>query len=303
MYDEFLNKEYSPSKWSDRLAEDKIVTIHGEVLKSNSDLAHETIPYYSLVLNSESEEQRLEVFYKNSDSFAVDGDSLDFKGRKVFIYIHGGYWQWGSVYWSSFMARNFVDKDVTVVALGHDIAPKVTLTEIVSQVEWGVAKILANAQDSSVYICGHSAGAHLAAMMLHTDFKQKFNIESNINLRGLFLVSGVYDLTPLLETDINDNLKMDLNEATSCSPLFKSHSESYSDTKKDAMQVLVVYGENESPSFKAQSNKYADHLRDNLKINKCECHEIAGIDHFNIIEDIRHDDFSLTQEIYQIMQA
>jgi carboxylesterase type B len=41
----------------------------------------------------------------------------------VFVYLHGGYWQWGSVLASSFMAKNFTDKDIILVALGYDLAP------------------------------------------------------------------------------------------------------------------------------------------------------------------------------------
>jgi acetyl esterase/lipase len=41
----------------------------------------------------------------------------------VFVYLHGGYWQWGSVRASSFMAANFTDKDIILVALGYDLAP------------------------------------------------------------------------------------------------------------------------------------------------------------------------------------
>lgn len=103
-----------------------------------------------------------------------------------------------------------------------------------------------------MYICGHSAGAHLAAMMLHA----KFTDEAAKNLKGLFLVSGVYDLMPILKTDINDNLKMDAAEAERSSPLFK-HEMSSSFTR-ESIRVLLVYGENDSSSFKAQSNAYSD---------------------------------------------
>ena len=41
----------------------------------------------------------------------------------ILIYLHGGYWQWGSVFSSSFMADNFTKKGITLVALGYNIAP------------------------------------------------------------------------------------------------------------------------------------------------------------------------------------
>jgi carboxylesterase type B len=39
------------------------------------------------------------------------------------VFIHGGYWQFGTVFESCFMAANFLNKNVTVVALGYDVAP------------------------------------------------------------------------------------------------------------------------------------------------------------------------------------
>ena len=64
---------------------------------------------------------------------------------------------------------------------------------MIEEIERAVAKILKFSGQSKVFICGHSAGAHLAALMLHTDFKQKYNVDSK-NLAGLILVSRVFDL-------------------------------------------------------------------------------------------------------------
>jgi len=49
---------------------------------------------------------------------------------------------------------------------------------------------------------GHSAGAHLAASMIHPE------VNENIGVKGFILISGVFDLNPLLETSINKPLKL-----------------------------------------------------------------------------------------------
>ncbi len=155
------------------------------------------------------------------------------------------------------MAQTMIENDIILVAVGHDIAPNVSMTQIVSQVEQGIAKVLANSNGSQVFICGHSAGAHLASMMLHTDFS-KFKINASKSaLNGLILVSGVFDLEPLLVTDINDNLKMDLNESKENSPALKNETPFFSETDRRDMKALVVYGQFESDSFKKQSVDYA----------------------------------------------
>ena len=126
------------------------------------------------------------------------------------------------------------------------------MTQIIQQVEKGVAEILKNSSISEVYLCGHSAGAHLAACLLHSDFNQRLSVEIN-KIKGFFLVAGVYDLTPLLKTDVNDNVKMNLVEATKSSPMFINET-----CFSQNVSILVVYGENESNEFKKQSKDYSN---------------------------------------------
>jgi len=49
---------------------------------------------------------------------------------------------------------------------------------------------------------GHSAGAHLAASMIHPELIESFGV------KGFILISGLYDLNPLLETSINKALTL-----------------------------------------------------------------------------------------------
>ena len=130
-----------------------------------------------------------------------------------------------------------------------------SLVEIVEEIERAVAKILKFSNQSKVYICGHSAGAHLAAMMLHANFKQKYNVDPK-NLAGLVLVSGVYDLVPMIETDENVALKLDTALAQRLSPIHVDQCNEAVD--KATIDVIVAYGNFESPAFIDQSNSYAE---------------------------------------------
>jgi len=67
---------------------------------------------------------------------------------------------------------------------------------------------IASVVDRSVWFCGHSAGAHLVAMLLFSGWLHQMD-ESVCNIaKGFVLISGVYDLTPLVTTYINDALKL-----------------------------------------------------------------------------------------------
>lgn len=62
--------------------------------------------------------------------------------------------------------------------------------------------------DRSVWFCGHSAGAHLVAMLLFSGWLDQLDESMCCRLKGFVLISGVYDLTPLVSTYINDALKL-----------------------------------------------------------------------------------------------
>ena len=175
------------------------------------------------------------------------------------------------------------------------------MDQLVVEVERSVAKILEFAQKSSskVYLCGHSAGAHLAAMMLYVDFTAKYPSVSSIqNLAGFILVSGCYRLEPLLRTDVNDNLKMNAQLARQLSPLLFEDEETKAKFRLSSVnstaRILVCYGEHESPAFIEQSKEYARLLSEKQGFRQVE---LLGVDadHFDVIENLRLDDFILTQ--------
>ena len=95
-----------------------------------SELAYKHLNNYKFKFSNENEEEAIHFFYKNSQSFQIDESSkkINFNGRKIFIYLHGGYWQWGSIFASSFMAQNFTSKDIIVGAIGYNLCPKSTQT-------------------------------------------------------------------------------------------------------------------------------------------------------------------------------
>jgi arylformamidase len=92
-------------------------------------------------------------------------------------------------------------------------------------------------------------------MMLHVDFNALYNVPAEQTF-NLILVSGVFDLRPLVQTDINDNLKLDLKSATKFSPLLTSDTP-IATGRRQNLKVFILYGENESPAFKQQSEDYA----------------------------------------------
>ena len=97
--------------------------------------------------------------------------------------------------------------------------PDVRIGEIIRQAQLA-ASVLWQRFGKRIVPFGHSAGGHLTAMLLATDWKA-FDpaLPSNL-LEAGYSISGLFDLVPLIGTSINDKIGMDEAEATSASPLF-----------------------------------------------------------------------------------
>merc|ERR1712071_276142 len=141
-----------------------------------------------------------------------------------------------------------------------------------------------------VIIGGHSAGSHLTAMLLHSSWWRE---ERHFQLiRGLVHISGVFDLTPLVETYVNAPLKLDNETAKKFSPMFnldalrESQSESATELLKRIRHIVVV-GENDSSEFKRQSRTYFQALMEaGMDV---ELEEIPSVDHFDIVEKLQEE--------------
>ncbi|NWX19607.1 KFA formamidase, partial [Aegotheles bennettii] len=135
-----------------------------------------------------------------------------------------------------------------------------------------------------LYLCGHSAGAHLAAMVLSTDWTE-FGVTPDI--RGAVLVSGIYDLEPILHTYVNDALNMSREVALRNSPMLCVAP------AVPACQVLVAVAQYDSAEFRRQSQEYGQALR--VAGWSVSLLDIAGVDHFDIIEKLSEESYVLTQ--------
>ncbi|XP_068007422.1 kynurenine formamidase isoform X4 [Melanerpes formicivorus] len=144
-----------------------------------------------------------------------------------------------------------------------------------------------------VYLCGHSAGAHLAAMVLSTDWTE-YGVVPDI--KGAVLVSGVYDLEPILHTYVNDELNMSREVAQRNSPM---QCIAPAASVAVACEVLVAVAQQDSPEFRRQSQEYGQALR--AAGWSVSILDLAGVDHFDIIERLSEESYILTQVILNMI--
>ncbi len=177
----------------------------------------------------------------------ADPEVLAVPVAPLLVYIHGGYWQRLSAAESLFNATDAVRHGVALHAVDYELAPRATVEEIVEQCVDDVAATLEALRPSRVVLAGCSAGAHLAAMCAR-------DARIGRSIDGLALLSGIYDLRPLVVTPTNDVLGLDEQRAARLSPLLLEPSILRA-------RVLCAVGRHESNEFLRQNREFADHLR------------------------------------------
>jgi arylformamidase len=176
------------------------------------------------------------------DFFPGDG-----KGPIV-VFIHGGYWQ--ALDGSSFshLARGLNAHGIGVAIPSYDLCPNVTVDQIIGQMRIA-SRELARLEQPLV-ISGHSAGGHLAACMLATDWPAlDASLPAGLVTAG-YAISGLFDLGPLVDTSINKAMGLDRPAARAVSPLFWQ--------APVRVSLDTVVGENESAEYFRQSRTIVD---------------------------------------------
>ncbi len=126
------------------------------------------------------------------------------------MFIHGGYWRSLQPQMFSSLARGLNMHGVTVALAGYDLCPEVGIGEIVEQIE-RACLFLWDRFRKRILVFGHSAGGHLAAAMLATDWRTRGAPEDLVP--SAMAISGLFDLAPMIATSMNADFKLDEAEA------------------------------------------------------------------------------------------
>jgi len=205
------------------------------------------------------------------------------------LFIHGGYWR--SLEPSSFsqMARGMNAHGVTVAVCGYDLAPQVSIGQIIQQTQQACLFLWKRYQ-RGIMVSGHSAGGHLAAFMVATDWKAvSASAPADLVPVG-YAISGLYDLAPLLQLASNADFKLDEGEARRISPLF------WPVTKGRVLDAVV--GGLESSEFLRQSRIIADGWREKGVETRYEA--VSGLNHFTICDPMMDADSAMTKRLVEL---
>lgn len=236
---EFLEQEYNPRNQIPHFAE------FFARWKTQAQAARESL------------HGRLNLAYGPSPSENLDYFPAAPADAPLLIFIHGGYWRAFDKADFSWVAPAYIAAGISVAVLNYGLAPAVPIRDIVQQVRRACAWLFANAADIGVdsrriFCAGHSAGGHLTAMMLATEWSAVSRALPDRLLAGALAISGLFDLVPLTHAEfLRHDLGLDTAGARALSPAALG--------LRNEAPLMRAVGALESSEFHRQAVLIADH--------------------------------------------
>jgi len=203
--------------------------------------------------------------------------------KGLVVIVHGGYWRRFDKSCWTHLARGCVEAGWSVALPSYPLAPEARISEITAAIACAIA-FAAGEVAGPVRLAGHSAGGHLVARMICAGVMPETLTR---RLARVVSISGVHDLRPLLETEMNAVLRLSPEEAAAESPAL-------CDPLPDIPFTGWV-GAQERPEF----------LRQTRLIEEAWARRGAAVSatydpghhHFSVIEALARPDSALTQEV------
>ncbi len=197
------------------------------------------------------------------------------------IYIHGGYWQLSDKNDTTYIAPAFLEAGIAFITINYTLAPESDMDGIVAECRRAVAWVWAHADEIGVdrnrlFVAGHSAGGHLTAMMVATDWRSVDPELPAVPFKGACALSGLYDLEPIRLSFLNEKIGLRPEDAARNSPLLL-------DPLSDVPLILSV-GEIETDEFRRQQDElFAAWSAKGLAVEEVAapgCHHYTIVGHF-----------------------
>lgn len=226
---------------------------------------------------------RLDVPYGDDPSEALDIFPALGDKAPVLVFLHGGYWRALDKADHSFIAPAFTQAGACVVVPNYALCPAVTITHIVLQMVRALAWIWRHIAEFGgdsrrITVVGHSAGGHLAAMLLACVWKA-YSEELPVRLlKNALSISGLYELDSIRQTPfLQQSLRLTAAQVKKASPAWLLPPKI-----SGGRGILnTVAGGAESAAFLSQNELIAQTWGPRV-VPVCEV--LPGLNHFSILE-------------------
>jgi arylformamidase len=226
---------------------------------------------------------QLDVPYGDGPSETLDIFPASGTKAPVLVFIHGGYWRSLDKADHSFIAPAFTKAGACVVIPNYALCPAVTIPHIVLQMVQALAWSWRNIEEFGgdprrITVVGHSAGGHLATMLLACAWKAYSDDLPARLVKNALSISGLYELESIRRTPfLQESLQLTPAQAKKASPAWLP-----SPKISGGRGVLnTVVGGAESAAFLKQ-NELIQQAWGPRAVPVCEA--LPGLNHFSILE-------------------
>ncbi|MEL6688826.1 MAG: alpha/beta hydrolase [Pseudomonadota bacterium] len=221
----------------------------------------------------EKTRSKLDISYEAGQRQAFDLFFPETEPKGLIVFIHGGYWMRFGREDFSHLAQGAVQRGFAACVPSYTLAPDASIADITREMTAAVEHA-ASLVDGPIYLTGHSAGGHLAFRLICEDSGLSAPVLTRV--AGVTGIGGVYDLRPLMLTELNDTLHVGEAEAGAESPVLLR--------PKVSVPITVWVGAAERPEFVRQSRVMAmmwDGLGAEVTLVEDE-----GRHHFDVIDGL-----------------
>jgi arylformamidase len=202
-------------------------------------------------------------------------------GAPLLVFIHGGYWRSLDKADFSYIAPALNAAGATVVLPNYALCPAVGIEHIALQMTQALAWLWRHAAQfggdpARIGVVGHSAGGHLAAMLLSCRWKDVAAEMPAQPLSAALSISGLYDLEPLRHVaSVQPDLQLTPASVRRLSPAFFP--------RPKGGKLYAVVGMDESDEFVRQNALIRD-VWGPTAVPVCET--LPGLNHFSVVEGL-----------------
>lgn len=235
---------------------------------------------------------RLDLAYGSSPKQSLDVFPAAHADAPLFVFVHGGYWRSLDKAEHAFVAPPLTARGIAVAVANYDLCPAVPIAAIVEETARAVAWLVREgashgANPNRLVVGGHSAGGHLAAMMLARDWRADGFAACPVSAG--YSLSGVHDLRPLVRFSGNADFRLDDVEAARLSPALVRPT--------SAAPLAIAVGGAETGEFLRQSQLMWDAWPANRPRGMAGPLVAPGRHHFDVVVEHGDGESALTRAL------
>jgi arylformamidase len=225
-------------------------------------------------------ECRLDLRYGDGPFESLDLFPTQRPGAPVLVFIHGGYWRSLNKSDFSFVAPAFTAAGALVAVPNYALCPAVSIEQITWQLVHALQWVWRHAAEHGgdpqrIVVVGHSAGGHLAAMLVSCRWRQVAEVLPAQLVSGALSISGLFDLEPLRHTPfLQSDLRLSPQSVARLSPAF---------FPRPRGKLYAAVGAAESDEFLRQNQLIRD-VWGPTAVPVCET--VPGRNHFDVLESL-----------------